>query len=330
MVKRFIYKGLANKGGVALITTLLVIALLVAVVVEFNRIAIGDIDVSTNFGDQKKILFGTISGVNAIREMLRLEGLYTKSDTLLEKWANSRPFFESASALLEEGRLEGEIVDENGKIHVNSLVNRKGQLDSTQKGIWERLLQQPRFGLTEDQVNTIIYSVKDWLDKDDELTGIYGSEDSYYQTKGYRCKNGVLDTLEQMLLINGVTEDIFYGNRNHKGIRPYFTVFGSQRININTAPVPVLIALSSNMTEEIAFAMDEFRRDETNQPLLMDQTWYKRLWPYEKPLPKSVVTVSSNFFTVHIRGTLRGSVKEIKTVIVRSKSRAKVVYWQEM
>ena len=66
-------KTLRKKEGVALITTLMVIALLVSVVVEFNRIAIADIEISRNYGDDKKILYILISGVNALKEFLKLD-----------------------------------------------------------------------------------------------------------------------------------------------------------------------------------------------------------------------------------------------------------------
>jgi len=315
---------------VALITTLMIIALLVAVVVEFNRIAIADINVSNNFRDEKKILFITISGVNVIKELLNLDGLYSKSDTLLEEWAKSRPYFDSASAMLDEARVEGIIVDENGKINVNSLINDKGKFDKTHKLIWERLLSQQGFGLTEEEINTIIYCVKDWIDGDDEITGIYGAEDSFYQGTGYHCKNAPMNNLEEMLCINGVTKDIFYGNKYKKGIRSCFTVYGGRAININTAPVPVLMALSNDMTEEVAMEMDAFRRDDANKSQLNNKLWYKKVWHVETLLSEKLLSISSNFFTVHIRGTLRDSCKEIMTVIFRSNDGADIVYWREM
>lgn len=326
----YIINKLSERRGVALITTLMIIALLVAVVVEFNRIAIADIDVSKNFGDEKKILFTTISGVNAIKELLGFDALYSESDTLLEEWASSRAYFVSATAMLDEGEVEGEIVDEDGKINVNSLINEKGKFNQAQKAFWERLLSQSRFALSEEEINTIIYGVKDWIDKDDEITGIYGAEDYFYRSKGYHCKNSLLNNIDDLLLINGVNADIFYGNQERSGIRPYFTVYGGPAININTAPLPVLMALSDNMTDDIAMEMDTFRKDDANKPLLKESGWHKRVWPFEKPLPKGLLTTTSNFFTVHIRGKLRESVKEIRTVIFRSKAVTSVVYWQEM
>ena len=206
----------------------------------------------------------------------------------------------------------------------------EGEFDQGQKAIWEGLLSQPIFRLTEEEMNAIIYGVKDWIDKDNETAGIYGAEDSFYLSKGYRCKNGHLAGIEEMLLVNGVTEDVFYGTENRSGLRFYFTVYGDSKININTAPVPVLVALSGDMSHDIALAMDSFRRDETNKTQLKDEKWYRKLWPFENPLPEALLTTTSNAFSVHIRGTLQESAKEIRAVLFRSDDSVDVVCWREM
>ena len=172
--------------------------------------------------------------------------------------------------------------------------------------------------------------MKDWIDEDSEVTGIYGAEDTAYQQRGYHCKNGPLNTIEEMLLINGITKEIFYGTDRKEGIRPYFTVFGGQ-ININTAPLPILMALADEMTEDLAEEMDKFRRDEANRWALADKNWYKRIWPYGNPLPEKAMTVTSSAFSVFMKATLRDSVKEIHAVISRpAESPASIIYWQEM
>ncbi len=321
---------LGGREGIALITSMMVVALAVTVVVEFNRTATADIEISKNFSDEKKALFIAISGVNIVKDMLRLEGIYGKGDTLLDEWAKGKAHFDAANASLEEGKMEGVILDENSKINVNALVGKKGQFDETQMRIWERLLKQPRFGLTEDEVNTIIHGVKDWIDEDDEVTGIFGAEDVAYRAKDYRCKNGPLHTLEEMLLIHGVTREIFYGDQRREGIRPYFTIYGGSKININTAPLPIIMALSPEMTEDIALDMDKFRTDEENRWELSNKLWYRRLWPYGTALPEDALTASSETFSVYLKVTLRDSVKEVKAVIARAgEKEASVVYWQE-
>jgi len=324
-------KSSSGKEGIALITTLVVVALLVAVVVEFNRTAVAEIEISKNFSEDKRITHLAISSVNAIKDLLHLEGMGSKEDTLLEDWAKAQSLFETAGGALQEGVLEGTIVDECGKINVNSLVNEKGQFDDVQQNLWERLLKQPRFGLSSDQIEAIVHGVKDWIDKDDEVTGIFGAEDSFYRARGYGCRNGPFHTIEELLLIKGMTNEIFFGHGTREGICSYFTVFGKAEINVNTAPVPVLMAFSEQMTEDLALEMDKFRRDETNKRALSNKTWYKTIWPYGELLPEKTMTVSSDAFSVHLKVTLGESVKEIRAVISRaSESEPSLLYWKEI
>jgi general secretion pathway protein K len=319
----------SGERGIALVTTLLIIALLVAVTVEFNRNAVADIEVTSNFVDEKKILYTTISGVNALKELLMLDSQFSKADTLFEEWNQGEAYFASASSLLEEGTVTGDITDEDGKICVNTLVNAEGSLDGTQSRRWERLLSQPQFGLIPEEIFRIIHGVKDWIDPDNDVSGIYGAENSYYRGKGVRCKNGPMDTIEEMLLVRGVTEEIFFGDKYREGIRPCFTVYGDGSININTAPVPVLLALSENMNQSVAKELDDFRRDPTNRGRLREVEWYRTFWPYEELLPEKSLKTTSSFFSVWLQGKLRESTKRVRAVIQRTTEDARIVYWQE-
>jgi DNA uptake protein ComE-like DNA-binding protein len=69
-------------------------------------------------------------------------------------------------------------------------------------------------GMTEDVADAIL----DWMDTDEESRE-YGCESEYYQTlePPYYCKNGPLDTVEELLLVRGVTPQLLFGsdtNRN--------------------------------------------------------------------------------------------------------------------
>jgi general secretion pathway protein K len=133
-----------------------------------------------------------------------------------------------------------------------------------------------------------------------------------------------------MLLVRGVTPDIFYGTREREGIAPYLTVYGTHELNINTAPIPVLMALSADMSEDLAADMDKFRKDEKNDAELTSSAWYRRIWPYANPLPEKYLTVHSDTFTVRIKVSFGTSEKEIRAVLKRPEGRAEVIYWQEL
>ncbi len=103
------------------------------------------------------------------------------------------------------------LVDEAGKININALLD----LDNGQGVVaYNILMALPN--MTDDVANSIL----DWLDPDD-TPRTDGAEDDYYSSlpTPYHCKNGPLDSLEELLLIKGVTPQMVYGNdRNRNGV----------------------------------------------------------------------------------------------------------------
>jgi type II secretory pathway component PulK len=100
--------------------------------------------------------------------------------------------------------------DESGKINLNALL----QIDSSGNTASQMLMTLPN--MTQDVANSIL----DWIDADDN-TRQDGAESDYYSTQSppYQCKNGPLDSLEEMLLIKGVTPQLLFGSdRNRNGI----------------------------------------------------------------------------------------------------------------
>ncbi len=144
------------------------------------------------------------------------------------------------------------LTDEAGKINLNSASE-------------EMLLKLP--GMTSELAASII----DWRDEDSEIsTG--GAEDEYYLllSEPYNCKNSDLETVGEILLIKGASEELLYGEdtnlngilddhendgglsepdddrdgRLDTGFYEYVTVYsveanvdseGNQRLNINDA-----------------------------------------------------------------------------------------------
>lgn len=144
------------------------------------------------------------------------------------------------------------VTDECGKINLNAVI----KLDSDGSGTKasKMLMQLPNMN------EEIIAAILDWIDPDSEPRE-HGAENEHYsgQTDPYQCKNGPLDSVEELLLVRGVTPDLLFGgdqNRNgtleqeeggtgqvaDQGWSAYLTVYsrevnvdlnGNQRININ-------------------------------------------------------------------------------------------------
>src|SRR6476646_5320236 len=141
------------------------------------------------------------------------------------------------------------MTDEAGKLNINALF----VLDSSGKVLHDALMKLPN--MTDD----VAWSIVDWVDPDEEPNP-GGAESQYYQGRQppYQCKNAPLDTIEELLLVKGVTPALLFGtdrNRNGKldpgeddgtGFNPgwaaYLTVYsrernvdndGNPRINLN-------------------------------------------------------------------------------------------------
>jgi type II secretory pathway component PulK len=102
------------------------------------------------------------------------------------------------------------VTDEGGKINLNTIL----ALDSSGQIAYNMLIKLPN--MTQDVANAIL----DWIDPDDTPRA-NGAENAYYQslTPPYRCKNGPLDSLEELLLVRGVTPQLLWGNDwNRNGI----------------------------------------------------------------------------------------------------------------
>src|SRR5438034_1096194 len=131
--------------------------------------------------------------------------------------------------------------DEHGKININALLS----IDSTGTTAKTILMKLPN--MTDEIADAIL----DWIDADDDIRD-NGAENEYYSglSPGYRCKNGPLDTLDELLLVRGVTPELLYGtDRNRNGMRDnseeadstgqdrgwsaYLTVYSRER-NIDT------------------------------------------------------------------------------------------------
>jgi len=90
-------------------------------------------------------------------------------------------------------------------------------------------------------------AIIDWRDKDDEiLTG--GAESSYYHglTEPHDCRNGWFELFRELLLVKGMQQNIF------ERLEPYLTVFGTGKINLNSASSVVLLSLADSLGAELA------------------------------------------------------------------------------
>ena len=198
----------------------------------------------------------------------------TEFDALTDLWAEGVPLQEFNNAVLQCG-----IVDEYGKLNLNALSTEA----ETDPDDFLILALQSLFearGAEEDLVDAI----RDWIDYDDD-TRTMGAESEYYSSLSIPvgCKNGPMDSVEELLMVRGMTPEMFFGDeeQDQLPLTELLTVHGQARgrVNVNTAPEEVLLALEealgrSGMASLILEAREEnpFQNDEDLQQRgVMDQ-----------------------------------------------------------
>jgi general secretion pathway protein K len=134
-----------------------------------------------------------------------------------------------------------DIQDESGKVALNNVS--------------EELLRNliETIGIAKPDADIIADSILDWRDQD-AAHRLNGAEDDYYQSLNppYKARNGRIETIEELLLIRGVTPEYFYGYPKKEngavtykyGLSRYLTPYSNiPQVNINFASVPVLQAV---------------------------------------------------------------------------------------
>ena len=320
---------LKDNRGFALILTILIVSMVVVLTLQFNDSMWSDLHSSSNLRDGIRLRFIARSGVNCALAVLSEDASSSGSDSLQETWANSKALSSNSVTMFENGHFQVEISDLSGKVQVNRLITKDGKYNEAQKMLFTRLLSSEQFQLNSEEVGNLIDAIKDWIDSDDDVTR-FGAENGYYQSleNPYSCKNGPVESLGQMLLIKGMTKELFYGNEHVPGISNHLTVYGDGMININTADSLVLSSLSDDIDMEMAKDMLTYRLDEGND--LKDPGWYRKVQGMaDTTIEPGLIKTSSPYFEIESSGISGAMNKKVAAIIKREGEKpVQVLAWK--
>lgn len=312
---------LNNSRGVALLMTMLIITLITVVTLQFGRKVRSGMYAAANFRDGIQLGFTVKSAYNAAQAVLSVDGQESDHDSLHEIWANVALLSGYSAYFFDRDQVEIQINDHSGRIQLNALLangESENRVNQEQRALLERFLAAEEFGLDDDQIGSIVDSLIDWLDEDDDETGLGGAEDSYYRSlsPSYTCKNGPIEFIEELLLVKGITPELYYGTEEKLGIAGFLTPNGNDgRININTAEPLVLLALAETMDEAMVVDLLDFRDNEDNDDELARKDWYKSILPGDVQIADSLVAVKSAYFEIRVAATA-GKMRKNGTAIV--------------
>jgi general secretion pathway protein K len=201
-------------------------------------------------------------------------------------------------------------------------------------------------GVEGEAGDIVVDSLLDWRDPDD-LYRLNGAENDYYQSfpEPYECKNGNLDSIEELLLVRGVTPELFYGKKgtwpgeggkeksNRIGLKDIFSIYAlGEQVDINSATLPVL-RFALGIPSEIARGILQAREEKVfeNQRDLLQRV--PELGPFLGEIGRFILFQSTNpFYTIEAQAQSKNgkSVRGLKAIVKidpREKEGYKIIQW---
>ena len=215
------------RRGTVIAVVLVVIVILALSALAFSKLMIAEHQGAKYNMRQTQARYLAESGIDAVRvlmmydeeELLELGGLYDNIDELCgvlvtdSKDLREIGRFSVVSPWFDEYGLPTDVryglADESAKLDLRLIL----AFETEKPGLGREILMGLP-GVDEYIADAIL----DWLDEDDD-TRDYGAEAEFYETLDlpYLPRNGMIESLDELLLVEGVTPTLLYGadwNRN--------------------------------------------------------------------------------------------------------------------
>ena len=241
---------MSRQRGVALITVLLVVA--IVTVVSGAMVARQQLSIRASSNQlQARQAWHYALGGEALAQTILARDLKggepgaAAIDHLLEPWAQPLPAFE-----IDQGEILVRIEDLAGRFNLNDLL-RDQQPNPAAVEQFRRLLL--RLQISAPYAERLL----DWIDPDQQPSGELGAEDNVYLglDTPYRSAGRRLHDLSELRLLLDMREEDF------QRLAPYVVALPPNvPLNVNTASAMVLSSLSDNVSLGAAESLVELRR----------------------------------------------------------------------
>ncbi|MFH0732261.1 MAG: hypothetical protein V2A72_05005 [Candidatus Omnitrophota bacterium] len=263
-----------NKNGAILITTLWIITVLSALCVSVAHRSAVTLKLSSYQTDKLKAFFLAKAGIVYALAQKSLEyakGYPDTIDALNQPWANNPELFKkhafnkgSYSLYYGDDPVLFGLADESSRININT---------ASPDVFIDLLLACEE---DETQAYEIAYCIVDWRDADDAIgtdpynNSFLGAEGEYYLglDNPYYCKNKNFEIVEELLLVKGITAEIF------SKIKDFITIYTEGEVNINTASETALFAVFGVDYPDLPLKVAAYRKGRDGVIGTRDDRWF--------------------------------------------------------
>jgi general secretion pathway protein K len=356
------------QSGIALIIVMLVITVLSILAGKFAYEMKVETRLAQNANSEQELYWLGRSGVEFARYVLaeQMKVPNEPYDSLNQKWAGGPGSLTTSNSILAEISLDN-IELGNGTFSVKITdLDRKVNINIAGPEVLEQAFRL--IGVDAGEIDAISAAIMDWIDPGED-TVINGAESEYYQSLDppYYSKNAPIDDMSEMLLIRGITPDVFWGGvaSNHPptkfqstfgssynfefnngqaaypvGLHDLFTPLSSGRININTASATQLQMIPGILDEGIAGAIIQVRAGPDGMDGTDDDTPFQNVGELIN-VPGidnqivgqigQVCTVRSAVFEVEVNAEIAGYKRQFTAILARSNPQSIQIlsfYWK--
>ena len=321
-----------------LIAVLLIVVLLAVILVEFNYESRVNLHIAYNCYRSQQTLNYAEAGINIAVAAVR-QHADIRADESVRRLLSG-----AVQVPIADGYCTVSVEEENGRININQLRAANGRIARRRVDQLLRLVDivNRQYGQRSPIGYGIAPAIIDWVDADDEVTVLpfverenEGAESDYYERLEfpYACKDAPFDTLNELLLVRGMTREIFEGRPGDKsegikpidGVRQFLTIYGDGKIDINHAPAEVIQSLSDRIDARLAQAIVEQRELAPFRSPQELQT-VPGITPevYSTIRELVVVNPQTRYYKVTATGVVQEYTRKIRVTLRRDRSSGKV------
>ena len=266
----------------------------------------------------------------------------------IDATADDEPEGLKRDLLAFEGDFKVDCIDESSRIDLNGFANQTWagytiQQHPTALMLYGLMAHEDFDPLFEERLKMdrweLIGNIKDWVDPDSERSGIWGGdEDALYDNyePRYRSKNGRFDTVEELRMVHGVTDEVWalFG----EGLSVHTQNF---KVNINSSSPEMIRALIRAYSDPAIVPMQLI---DTKIPELMAERIFI---PYARPTDfisrvqakgitlrdtnrlKSVISTDSKVFRLSSTGYVHESTYNAVAVLRINNNGVRYLLWKD-
>jgi general secretion pathway protein K len=335
-----------SRSGMALIVVMIAIFVFAGLAAKFALSMKVETKLAQKADNEQQLLWLGRSGVEYARWILAQSASIPSEpyDSLDQIWAGGPGGPGETNSPLAGISMDNFPVGE-GTISIKITdLERKANINTANTATLQQALTL--MGVDADSLSVVSDSIQDWRSPP-APPRVAGAENDYYQSLNppYNAKNAPIDDLSELLLVKGVTPEIYWGsaasghtpaNFQHPklglgttpdqipnypfGLVDIFTPISSGKININTADINVLQMLPGVDTNTAA-AIIQQRNGPEGVPTpfrSVSQIAIAGVNPQAIAQLNNLCTVRSSTFEVHVTAHIGDSSREFVAILFRN------------